>query len=359
MNNYRFEINRRSTRELKIGGLALGGENPVRVQSMTNTDTGDREKTLAQVRELVDAGCEIVRIAVPDAEAVKTIPYIKDNIDVPLVADIHFDYKLALESIIAGCDKIRINPGNIGSSKKVEKIIEAAGEKNIAIRVGVNSGSLERELLEKYGEPSSEALAESAVNHVKTIEKMGYHNIVVSVKSSDLVKTIEANRILSREIDYPLHLGVTEAGDALSGATKSSAALGILLSEGIGDTIRISLTADPVIEVKVAFELLRFLKMRNVGIEYISCPTCGRTRVDVEATLSRVKEKLADIKEPLKIAVMGCAVNGPGEAREADIGLAGGKEEFLIFARGKVIKKVPESEAVDELVELVRQLTGK
>jgi (E)-4-hydroxy-3-methylbut-2-enyl-diphosphate synthase len=323
---------------------------------MTNTDTRDARKTISQARALQEAGCEIVRIAIPDMSAVETIGKMKEELDIPVVADIHFDYRLAIASITAGCDKIRINPGNIGSEERVAEVIEAAAAGNIPIRIGVNSGSLERELLQKYGEPSAAALAESALNHAKFFESQGFGNIVISVKSSDLEKTVNANKILAKETAYPLHLGLTEAGDALSGTAKSAAALAILLAEGIGDTIRISLTGDPVTEIAVAYDLLRSLKIRNVGIEYISCPTCGRTEVDVEGTLNEIRKRLSDISVPLKIAIMGCSVNGPGEAREADAGIAGGKGEYLVFARGEILRKVKEDEAVDALEEIVRKI---
>jgi len=352
-----FPPQRKKTNPVSIGNLTLGGENPIRVQSMTNTDTRDAQKTINQARALREAGCEIIRIAIPDMSAVKTIGKMKDELDIPIVADIHFDYKLAIASIAAGCDKIRINPGNIGSEKRVAEVIEAATTGNVPIRIGVNSGSLERELLRKYGEPSATALAESALNHVRFFESHRFSNIVISVKSSDLEKTVNANKILAKKTDYPLHLGLTEAGDALTGTAKSSAALAILLTEGIGDTIRISLTGDPVTEIGVAYDLLRSLKIRNVGIEYISCPTCGRTEVDVEGTLNEVRSRLSDISLPLKIAIMGCPVNGPGEAREADAGIAGGKGEYLIFAKGEIVRKVNEDEAVGALEEIVRKIT--
>ncbi|MBN2134848.1 MAG: flavodoxin-dependent (E)-4-hydroxy-3-methylbut-2-enyl-diphosphate synthase [Acidobacteria bacterium] len=353
-----FPKKRRKSRVIKIGDIFIGGDYPIAVQSMTNTSSHDFEATVVQIKALQDAGCEIVRFAIPDEEALPIISRLKNDpeINIPLVADIHFDYKLAIASIEAGCDKIRINPGNIGSHQKVSKVIEAAASADIPVRIGVNSGSLERELLAKYGEPSPAALAESALQHIAYFEKNGFEKIIISIKSSSLVKNVEANRIIAGETDYPIHLGLTEAGDALSGATKSAAALGILLAEGIGDTIRISLTADPVKEIQVAFDLLRSLKLRDVGIEYISCPTCGRTQVDVEQISAEVKSRLQHIRAPLKVAIMGCAVNGPGEAREADIGIAGGKGEFLLFKRGETVGKIPEHQAVEKLVQEVEKL---
>jgi (E)-4-hydroxy-3-methylbut-2-enyl-diphosphate synthase len=350
-----FPLPRRLTRAVKTGNLVIGGGAPVVVQSMTNTDTRNAAATIEQILKLEAAGCELVRVAVPDMTAVEAIPQIIKHISIPLAADIHFDHRLAIESLKAGCGKVRINPGNIGGRDKVEKIVETAASTGAAIRIGVNSGSLEPEILRKYGNPSSEALVESALNHIKILKELGFSNFIVSVKASDIERTVCSYRLLSQECDFPLHIGVTEAGDQFGGVIKSAAALGILLGEGIGDTIRISLTGDPVKEVEAAYALLRNLKLRNVGIEYISCPTCGRTEVEVETVLSRIKEKLSGIRTPLTIAVMGCAVNGPGEAREADIGIAGGKGEFLLFMKGKSVRKIKENAIVDEFVETVRE----
>jgi (E)-4-hydroxy-3-methylbut-2-enyl-diphosphate synthase len=353
-----FPLARRKSRTVKAGNLVIGGDAPVSVQSMTNTDTRDVAATVRQIHNLEMAGCELVRVAVPDMQAVEAISRIREKISIPLAADVHFDYHLAVEALRAGCDKVRINPGNIGGREKVEKIVKAAKLTGAAIRIGVNSGSLEPEILKKYGRPSSEALSESALKNIRMMEELGFDNLVVSVKASDVDRTVGSYRILAKECDYPLHIGVTEAGDAFSGLIKSSAALGILLGEGIGDTIRISLTGNPVKEVEAGFTLLRALKLRNIGIEYISCPTCGRTEVDVEAVLKKIKKKLSDIKTPLSIAVMGCAVNGPGEAREADAGIAGGKGEFLLFMKGKPIRKISEDKVVEEFVKIIREIAA-
>jgi (E)-4-hydroxy-3-methylbut-2-enyl-diphosphate synthase len=326
---------------------------------MTNTDTRDVSATVHQIHSLEKAGCELVRIAVPDMQAVEAIAGIKGEISIPLAADIHFDYRLAVEALRAGCDKVRINPGNIGGREKVEKVVEAAKITGAAIRIGVNSGSLEPEILKKYGHPSSEALAESALKNIAMMEELGFDNLVISVKASDVERTVNSYRILAGECDYPFHIGVTEAGDQFGGLIKSSAALGILLGEGIGDTIRISLTGNPVKEVEAGFALLRALKLRNVGIEYISCPTCGRTEVDVETVLKKIKEGLSDIKTPISVAVMGCAVNGPGEAREADAGIAGGKGEFLLFMKGRPVRKISEDNVVEEFVKVIREIADQ
>lgn len=350
-----FPSPRRKSREIKAGRLMIGGDFPVSIQSMTNTDTRDVESTVGQIHALEKAGCELVRVAVPDMQAVEALAAIKEKISIPLAADVHFDYRLAVEALKAGCDKVRINPGNIGGREKVEKVVETAKQTGAAIRIGVNSGSLEPEILKKYGHPSSEALAESAMKNIKMTEDLGFNNIVISVKASDVERTVNSYRILAKECDYPFHIGVTEAGDLFGGLVKSSAALGILLGEGIGDTVRISLTGDPVKEVEAGFILLRALKLRNVGIEYISCPTCGRTEVDVETVLKKIKEGLSDIKTPISVAVMGCAVNGPGEAREADLGIAGGKGEFLLFMKGKPVRKISEETVVEEFIRVVRE----
>jgi len=354
-----FPLPRRKSRTAKAGNLIMGGEAPVSVQSMTNTDTRDVAATVRQIHSLEKAGCELVRVAVPDMRAVEALARIKEDISIPLAADVHFDYRLAVETLRAGCDKVRINPGNIGGREKVEKVVEAAKMTGASIRIGVNSGSLEPEILKKYGHPSSEALSESALKNIRMMEELGFDNLVVSVKASDVERTVNSYRLLARECDYPLHIGVTEAGDEFGGLIKSSAALGILLGEGIGDTIRISLTGNPVKEVEAGFILLRVLKIRNVGIEYISCPTCGRTEVDVEAVLKKIKKRLSDIKVPLSVAVMGCAVNGPGEAREADAGIAGGKGEFLLFMKGKPVRKISEDAVVEEFVKIIREIAGQ
>ncbi len=346
-------IQRKKTRVIKIGNILIGGDNPVSIQSMTNTRTTDIESTLRQIRKLASAGCEIVRLAVPDMESAKAIKKIKSFINIPLIADIHFDYKLALESIKAGVDGLRLNPGNIGSEQNVLKIVDAAKIRKIPIRIGVNSGSLSKEKIKKYG-VTSEAIIESALEHIAILEKANYYEMKISVKASSVPLTIESYRLLSRKIDYPLHLGVTEAGTEYVGTIKSSIGIGTLLSEGIGDTIRVSLTADPVKEVVAAKEILKSLNLRK-GLEIISCPTCGRTEIDVISIANEVEKKLKFLYESdLTIAVMGCIVNGPGEAREADFGIAGGKNEGLIFQKGKIIKKVPENILVSELIKLIK-----
>ncbi|MFP4168750.1 MAG: flavodoxin-dependent (E)-4-hydroxy-3-methylbut-2-enyl-diphosphate synthase [Desulfonatronovibrionaceae bacterium] len=347
-------MSKRMTTEVKIGPIGVGGDNPVRVQSMANTDTRDRESTLAQIRSLANAGCEIVRLAVPDEEAAATLPGIKADSPVPLVADIHFDYRLALKSLEAGVDGLRINPGNIGSRDKVDRVVETAGERKVPIRIGVNAGSLSRRMLERFGGPTPQAMVESALEHVAILEDRGFTRIKISLKSSDVQSTVQAYRELSRRVDYPLHIGVTEAGTFMRGTVKSAIGLGILLNEGIGDTLRVSLTADPVEEVKVAWEILRSLNLRRRGPEIISCPTCGRTEIDLISLANAVEDRLREVQKDFKVAVMGCVVNGPGEAREADIGLAGGKDCGIIFARGQVLRKVHGNENL--LEEFMREV---
>jgi (E)-4-hydroxy-3-methylbut-2-enyl-diphosphate synthase len=339
----------KQTRVIRIGDRVIGGGNPVLIQSMTNTKTEDVEATVSQIHRLEKAGCEIIRCAVPTFEAAKALTEIKKNISVPLVADIHFDYKLAIASIEAGADKIRINPGNIGDEKKVRAVVDAAKERNIPIRVGVNSGSVERELLEKYGGVCAEALVESAVDKVRLIEKMGYENLVVSIKSSDVLMCIKAHEELVKHIDYPLHIGITETGTAFAGSVKSSIGLGVLLYNGIGDTIRVSLSADPVSEIKTAKLILKTLGLRKGGIDVVACPTCGRTQIDLISLAQEVEDLVQQYPYDIKVAVMGCAVNGPGEAREADLGVAGGKGEGLLFKKGQIIRKMPESGLLDAL----------
>ncbi|MFP4657191.1 MAG: flavodoxin-dependent (E)-4-hydroxy-3-methylbut-2-enyl-diphosphate synthase [Desulfonatronovibrionaceae bacterium] len=347
-------MSKRMTTEVKISPIGVGGDNPVRVQSMANTDTRDRESTLAQIRLLANAGCEIVRLAVPDEEAAATLPGIKADSPVPLVADIHFDYRLALKSLEAGVDGLRINPGNIGSRDKVDRVVETAGERKVPIRIGVNAGSLSRRMLERFGGPTPQAMVESALEHVAILEDRGFTRIKISLKSSDVQSTVQAYRELSRRVDYPLHIGVTEAGTFMRGTVKSAVGLGILLNEGIGDTLRVSLTADPVEEVKVAWEILRSLNLRRRGPEIISCPTCGRTEIDLISLANAVEDRLREVQKDFKVAVMGCVVNGPGEAREADIGLAGGRDCGIIFARGQVLRKVHGNENL--LEEFMREV---
>ena len=340
-------IQRRKTREIKIGTVPVGGNAPITVQSMTNTDTRKVEETVAQIRRLEGAGCEIIRVAVVDMEAATAIRSIRDQIHIPLIADIHFDHRLAVASMENGAQAIRINPGNIGGAKKLAKIVDAAKTHAVPIRVGVNSGSLEKDLLRKHGHPTPAALTESALRNVELLENQGFCEIKISIKSSDPLTTVEAYRQLASSCDYPFHLGVTEAGGLIAGTVKSSVALGILLYEGIGDTFRISLTRDPVEEVRVGYEILRSLDIRHRGPELISCPTCGRCQVNLFNLADEVEHHIQTIKTPLKIAVMGCVVNGPGEAKEADIGVAGGKGVGIIFKKGRLYRKVAENELLE------------
>ncbi|MDD3313153.1 flavodoxin-dependent (E)-4-hydroxy-3-methylbut-2-enyl-diphosphate synthase [Pseudodesulfovibrio sp.] len=333
-------MQRKQTRTVHVGGVGIGGENPIRVQSMCNTDTRDVAATLAQIRELADAGCEIVRLAVPDDRAAAVLADIRRESPVPLIADIHFDHRLALAALDAGFDGLRINPGNIGGEEKVDVVVRAAAERGAPIRIGVNSGSLEKDLLKQYGGPAPEAMVESALRHVAMLEKRGFHDIKISLKSSSVLKTVAAYRLMSGRVDYPLHIGVTEAGTLVRGAVKSAVGLGILLAEGIGDTLRVSLTHDPVAEIGVAYEILRALGLRERGPEIVSCPTCGRTEINLIRLAEQVEEALRGVEEVFTVAVMGCVVNGPGEAREADIGIAGGRDLGIIFRKGEVVRKV-------------------
>lgn len=334
----------------------MGGDAPIVVQSMNNTDTRDVRNTLNQIAVLHDAGCEITRLAVPDLEAAEAFAAIRRASPIPIVADIHFDYRLAIASIQAGADKIRINPGNIGGQDRVALVVAAARERNIPIRIGVNSGSLSQVMLDRFGGVNACSMNESALESVHLIEHCHYENLVISIKASDPALTIETYRLLSGQTDYPLHLGVTEAGTACEGAIRSAVGIGTLLAEGIGDTLRVSLTADPVEEIHAAYSILKALGLRRRGVEFISCPTCGRTEVDLIGVGTAVEERLKKINAPICVAVMGCAVNGPGEARRADVGLAGGKDEFLIFRSGEIIRKVPEADAVEALMAEVRSL---
>jgi len=349
-------IERKKTRKIRIGDIYIGGDAPVAVQSMTNTDTRDVSATVDQIKRLEEAGCDIVRVAVPDSEAAEALKRIRKSIRIPLVADIHFDYRLALASIENGADKIRINPGNIGGTEKVRKVVEAAKARGIPIRIGVNSGSLEKHILSKYGAATPQAMADSAMGHVRMLEDLGFHDIVISLKASNVPVTIESYRLMSAMTDYPLHIGVTEAGTLFSGMVKSAAGIGCLLAEGIGDTLRVSLTGDPVEEVRVGIEILKALDLRRTGVELISCPTCGRTRIDLVKIANEVEKRLAGCSKPIKVAVMGCAVNGPGEAREADIGIAGGVGEALLFKKGRIIRKIPQERIVDELLEEIERM---
>lgn len=348
---------RKETRKIKIGNKTfIGGDSRITVQSMTNTDTRDIKSTVNQIRNLEIAGCDIIRCAVPDMEAAKAIGEIAKQISIPLVADIHFDYKLALESIKNGVSALRINPGNIGSIERVKMVAEACNDKNIPIRIGVNSGSLEKELLAKYGKPCPEALVESALKSADILEKMNFRDIVISIKSSDVQTMINSYRLMSEKSDYPLHLGVTESGTPWRGTIKSSVGIGTLLAEGIGDTIRVSLTGDPVEEIKVGNEILKALGIKKGGIEFVSCPTCGRTQIDLIGIAKEIEDKLSNCKKDIKVAIMGCVVNGPGEAREADIGIAGGKGEGIIFKKGEILKKVKEEDLVQELMKEIDKL---
>lgn len=337
------------TREVHIGNKVIGGGNPILIQSMTNTKTEDVAATVAQINDLTDAGCDIIRCAVPTMEAALAIREIKPYISIPLVADIHFDYKLAIAAMENGADKIRINPGNIGSAERVQAVVDVAKERNIPIRVGVNSGSLEKNLVEKYGGVTAEGIVESALDKVHMIENMGYDNLVISIKSSDVLMCVKAHELISTKTDHPLHVGITEAGTLISGNIKSSIGLGLILSQGIGDTIRVSLTGDPLEEIKSAKLILRTLGLRKGGIEVVSCPTCGRTKIDLIGLANKVETMVAGYPLDIKVAVMGCVVNGPGEAKEADIGIAGGIGEGLIIKHGEVYKKVPENELLDAL----------
>ena len=347
---------RKQKRIVNIGGVKIGGDNPVAIQSMCNTDTRDVKATVNQIHELENAGCEIIRVAVPDMVAAKAVADIKKQIHIPLVVDIHFDYRLALECMKNGADKVRINPGNIGDRDRVKQVVEMAKEREIPIRIGVNGGSLERELLQKYGGVTADALVESAMGHVAILDEINFNNVVVSIKISDVPKMLCAYRKYNEISDIPLHIGVTESGTLKGGTVKSAVGIGALLAEGIGDTMRVSLTANPVEEIYAAYDIQKVLGMRKTDAEIVSCPTCGRTQLDLISIANEVEKRAANIDKPIKIAVMGCAVNGPGEAREADIGIAGGKGEGLIFKKGEIIKKVPQDRLVDELMKEIETL---
>ncbi|MGF7017462.1 (E)-4-hydroxy-3-methylbut-2-enyl-diphosphate synthase [Lachnospiraceae bacterium PF1-21] len=349
---------REHTKEVRIGNVVIGGGHPVAIQSMTNTKTEDAQGTVAQIKRLEAAGCEIVRVAVPTMEAARTIKEIKSQIAIPLVADIHFDYRLALAAIENGADKIRINPGNIGDEKRVQEVVEAAKRVGIPIRIGVNSGSLEKHILEKYGKVTPVGLVESALEKVRLIENMGYDNLVISIKSSDVMLCAKAHELIAKETNYPLHVGITEAGTLFAGNIKSAVGLGIILSQGIGDTIRVSLTGDPVEEIKSAKLILKTLGLRTGGVTVVSCPTCGRTQIDLIDLAEKVEALVADMPLDIKVAVMGCVVNGPGEAREADIGIAGGDGVGLIIKKGEVVKKVKEELLLKELEEELNNWNG-
>ncbi len=342
--------------QVKAGNVLIGNGAQVSIQSMLNTRADDIEGSVQQAVRLEKAGCEIIRAAIPDMNAVKLIPALKEAVSIPVVADIHFDYKLALESVAAGIDKIRINPGNIGDESRVKEVANACKAKNIPIRIGVNSGSLEKEILKKYGHPTAQALCDSALYHASLLEKFDFTDIVLSMKSSDVKTMVKAYEIANDSCDYPLHLGVTEAGTTRMGIIKSSAGIGSLLLHGIGDTIRISLTADPVEEIYAAKDLLKAIGLRNDGVTFVSCPTCGRTKIDLIGLANEAQERLKDCKKNLKVAIMGCVVNGPGEAKEADIGIAGGDKEGLVFKKGEILYKVPEDKLIDALIEEIEKM---
>lgn len=346
---------RKMTREVQVGNVKIGGGNPIIIQSMCNTDTRDVAATVKQILQMEEAGCELVRVAILDMEAANAVEEIKKNIHIPLVADIHFDYKLALRVMELGIDKVRINPGNIGEESRIRQVVEKAKKKNIPIRIGVNSGSLEKDLIEKYGGVTPQGLVESALRHVRILEKYDFHNIIVSIKASDVPFSLEAYSLLSQSIDYPIHVGITEAGTVYSGTIKSAVGIGAILAAGIGDTLRVSLTGDPIEEILAAKEILKSLGLRKFGIELISCPTCGRTQIDLISIANEVERLCRGIDKNLKVAVMGCVVNGPGEAREADVGIAGGKGEGLLFKKGEIIKKVKEHELVSALMEEIER----
>ncbi len=349
-------MKRRETRKVKVGDIYIGGDSKIAVQSMTNTETRNVAATVEQILKLEQCGCDIVRCAVPDMEAAEAIGEIVKQINIPLVADIHFDYRLALKSIEMGISKLRINPGNIGDIDRVEMVAKAAKERNIPIRIGVNSGSLEKEILNKYGKVCSEALAESALRHVRILESVNFEDIIISIKSSDVVQMIEAYNIVSEKTDYPLHIGVTEAGTIWRGSIKSSVGIGALLAQGIGDTLRVSLTGDVTEEIKVGREILKSLGMLKEGIQFVSCPTCGRTQINLIKIAEEAEKRLASVDKNIKVAIMGCVVNGPGEAREADVGIAGGKGEGLIFRKGEIVRKVKEEDLLDELIKEIENL---
>lgn len=350
---------RKKTRQIKVGGVAIGGGAPVSVQSMTNTSTADVAATVAQIRALSAAGCEIVRVAVPDMDAAKAIKEIRAAIDVPLIADIHFDWRLALASLEQGAEGLRLNPGNIGSEDRIKEVVREAAGRAVPIRIGVNAGSLEKDILAKYGHPTVDALVQSAMRHIGILEDLGFFDIKVSIKASSVPLTVQSYRLLSEKVDYPLHIGITEAGTCWAGSIKSAAGLGVLLYDGIGDTMRVSLTGDPVEEVRCGWEILKSLELRERGLKIISCPTCGRVKIDLSAIANEVEKRLGGMTESVSVAIMGCVVNGPGEAAEADVGIAGGDGVGLIYVKGKAVRKVREDEIANVLVEEVERLVSE
>jgi (E)-4-hydroxy-3-methylbut-2-enyl-diphosphate synthase len=349
---------RKKTRQIHIGHIPVGGDAPIAVQSMTNTDTRDVASTVEQIRQLCDAGCDIVRLAVPDLEAAQAFRALKAGVAVPLIADIHFDHRLALAALDAGADGLRINPGNIGGRRAVEKVVVEAKARGVPIRIGVNAGSLSKEILQKYGHPTPEAMVESALEHIRLFEELGYDKIKISLKSSNVLTTIAAYELLSERVDYPLHLGVTEAGTLIAGTVKSALGIGMLLFKGIGDTLRVSLSRPPVEEVRAAYEILRALGLRHRGPEIISCPTCGRCEIDLFKLVEEVENALSGLRSSPKVAIMGCVVNGPGEAREAHVGIAGGRRQGVLFRKGEMVRKVPEGDLARVLIEEVMKITG-
>ncbi|MBD3307807.1 flavodoxin-dependent (E)-4-hydroxy-3-methylbut-2-enyl-diphosphate synthase [candidate division KSB3 bacterium] len=350
---------RHPTRKIWVGNVPVGGDAPISVQSMTKTDTRDVAATVAQIQGLQTVGCEIIRSAVPDMQAAQRLEAITRQIEIPLIADIHFDYRLALHAIQAGVDGIRFNPGNIGSEDRVKALVDAAGERNIAIRIGVNAGSLERDLLQQHGSPTPAAMVASALRHVELLEKFGFRQMKISLKASDVPRTVDAYRLIAKQVDYPLHIGITEAGTVNAGTVKSAVGLGILLAEGLGDTLRVSLTGNPVDEVRVGYEILKALNLRQRGPVITSCPTCGRTEVDLVSLATQVEQRLAHLPYPLHVAVMGCVVNGPGEAKEADIGIAAGKHSGLLFKQGEILGKFPETELIEVLCREAEDLARR
>ncbi len=354
-----MNIQRRKTRRLVIGTVPIGDGAPIAVQSMTNTDTRDVRATVRQIRRLEQAGCEIVRVGVPDMDAARSLRTIKEKIRIPLIADIHFNHRLALEALRQGADGLRLNPGNIGSRFKVREVAHAAAERGVPIRIGVNSGSVEKGLLRKYGSATPEAMVESALDHAAVLERENFHLIKISLKASDVLRTIDAYRMLAKRTDYPVHVGITEAGTLVPGTAKSSVGIGLLLAEGIGDTVRVSLTASPIHEITAAYAILRALGLSSRGVEVISCPTCSRTEIDIIRLALQVEKSLSKIQQPLKVAVMGCAVNGPGEAKEADIGIAGGKGKGLLFKQGRIIGTYSEEDLLPALLAEIAKMTGE
>jgi (E)-4-hydroxy-3-methylbut-2-enyl-diphosphate synthase len=351
-------MKRRASRQIIVGGISIGGDAPVAVQSMTNTPTQDIGATVHQIKRLTYAGCELVRIAVPDIQSATALKKIKAQVSLPIIADIHFDYRLALAALENGVDGLRLNPGNIGGRRKIKELVDVARERVVPIRIGVNAGSLSRSILNRYGRPTPEAMVASAMEHIGMLEDLDFRLIKVSLKSSNVSHMVSAYRLLGEKLDYPFHLGVTEAGSLISGTVKNTLGIGILLSEGIGDTVRVSLTYDPVEEVRVAYEILRALGLRQRGVEIISCPTCGRCQIDLFALVEEVEHELSSITTPIKVAIMGCVVNGPGEAREADVGIAGGQGHGTLFKKGKVMRKVAEPDLAKALIEEVRKMVN-